>query len=82
MPIKKPNNKGHAKKDPIGLHPRWPKATWASYTLHMGQRRYEYLKTTRKTRETTFFSQKNPIPHMHSSLGGSSSPLAVPIRNP
>jgi len=35
-PIKKPNNKGHAKKDQIGLHSRWPKPTWASHTLHMG----------------------------------------------
>jgi len=26
-PIKGPNNKRHAKKDPIGLHSRWPKPT-------------------------------------------------------
>jgi len=31
------------KKDQIGLHSRWPKPTWASYTLHMGQRRCEDL---------------------------------------
>jgi len=43
-PTKRPNNKGHAKKDPIGLYPRWLKPTWASHTLHMGQRRYEDLK--------------------------------------
>ncbi|QCE10501.1 Herpesvirus [Vigna unguiculata] len=43
-PIKRLNNKGHAQKDPIGLHPRWPKSTWASHTLHMGQRRCEDLK--------------------------------------
>jgi len=43
-PIKRPNNKGHAQKDPIGLHPTWPKPTWASNTLHMGQRRCEDLK--------------------------------------
>ena len=30
--IKRPNNKGHAKRDPIGLHSRWPKPTWASHT--------------------------------------------------
>ena len=38
------NNKGHAQKDPIRLHPRWPKPTWASHTLHMDQRRSEDLK--------------------------------------
>jgi len=43
-PTKRPNNKGHAQKNPIALHPRWPKPTWASHTLHMGQRRYEDLK--------------------------------------
>jgi len=43
-PIKRPNNKEHASKDPIGLHSRWPKPTWASHTLHMGQRRCEDLK--------------------------------------
>jgi len=36
--------KEHAQKDQIGLHSRWPKPTWASHTLHMGQRRYEDLK--------------------------------------
>ncbi|QCE03360.1 hypothetical protein DEO72_LG8g1384 [Vigna unguiculata] len=44
QPTKRPNNKGHAKKDPIGLHSRWSKPTWASHTLHMGQRRCEDLK--------------------------------------
>jgi len=43
-PIKRPNNKRHVQKDPIGLHSRWPKPTWASHTLHIGQRRYEDLK--------------------------------------
>jgi len=32
-PIKRPNNKEHAQKDPIGLHSGWPKPTWASHTL-------------------------------------------------
>ena len=43
-PIKRLNNKEHAKKYPIGLHSRWPKPTWASHTLHMGQRRCEDSK--------------------------------------
>ncbi|QCE09077.1 casein kinase 1 [Vigna unguiculata] len=43
--IKRSNNKEHAQKDPIRLHSRWPKPTWASHTLHMGQRRCEDLKS-------------------------------------
>jgi len=38
-----PNPHGHPQKDPIGLRPRWPKPTWVSHTLHMGQRRCENL---------------------------------------
>jgi len=33
----KANNKKHVKKDSNGLHSRWPKSSWASNSLFMGQ---------------------------------------------
>jgi len=43
-PSRGPITRSMLKKDPIGLHSRWPKPTWASHALHMGQRRCEDLK--------------------------------------